>query len=169
MRKILPNGFTLIELLVAVTIIAILASIGLLAYGSFIKSARDAKRQADLRSIQSALEQYFADQVFYPYSSGGASALNLSSTSSITNCTGNPSTSCTVTKTYMSTIPKDPVSSNLPYCYHAYTKATPSSACDNSSQKCTDYVIMAKVDNNSLATGSYGDCVGSYNYQVSGP
>jgi len=52
-------GFTLLELLVVVTIIAILAGIGLSNYTRSLSRGRDAKRRADLKSIQSALEQYY--------------------------------------------------------------------------------------------------------------
>ncbi len=70
------RGFTLIELLISISIIAILSAIGLVAYSTVLKQGRDSKRQSDLRSIQSALEQYYAKQFSYPsgltaLSSGG--------------------------------------------------------------------------------------------------
>ncbi len=54
------SGFTLVELMVVISIIAILATIGLTVYTQAQKSARDAKRQQDLQEIQKALEQYYA-------------------------------------------------------------------------------------------------------------
>ena len=62
------NGFTLIELLIVISIISILSMIGFVTYTSVLKGGRDAKRQADLHSIQSALEQYRADAGSYPAS-----------------------------------------------------------------------------------------------------
>jgi len=53
------RGFTLIELLVAVAILAILSSVGLSTFIGSQKKARDARRRADLKSIQNALEQYY--------------------------------------------------------------------------------------------------------------
>lgn len=60
------KGFTLIELLITITIIAVLSAIALVSYSAFMKNSRDAKRQSDLKFIQSALEQYHADNFKYP-------------------------------------------------------------------------------------------------------
>ena len=62
------SGFTLIELLVVVTIIAILASIGMVVYGNVQKSARLAKRIGDLKGIETAIELYRSDNEKYPIS-----------------------------------------------------------------------------------------------------
>ncbi len=57
MRK----GFTLLELLIVIAIIGILASLATVSYSSAQKKARDSQRQADLKAIQNAMEQYYAD------------------------------------------------------------------------------------------------------------
>ncbi|MFH1713446.1 MAG: type II secretion system protein [Candidatus Jacksonbacteria bacterium] len=59
-------GFTLIELLVVIGIIAVLATIGTVSFGSASAKARDAKRSADIRTIQSGLEIYNSDKGYYP-------------------------------------------------------------------------------------------------------
>ena len=60
------SGFTLIELLVVVSIIAILAAvIGVNALASNQKS-RDAKRQADVRTLQTSIELYKQKYGRYP-------------------------------------------------------------------------------------------------------
>ena len=60
------KGFTLIELLVVVAIIGVLASIVLSSLSSARASARDSRRLAEVRSLQSALELYYLDNGEYP-------------------------------------------------------------------------------------------------------
>jgi len=55
------NGFTLIELLVSITIVVVLAAIGMISYTSVTMSSRDTKRKQDLKVIQQALEQYYTN------------------------------------------------------------------------------------------------------------
>ncbi|MBI4036814.1 prepilin-type N-terminal cleavage/methylation domain-containing protein [Candidatus Daviesbacteria bacterium] len=52
----LSKGFTLVELLVVVTIIAILAVVGLVVFSNIQKSARDSRRRADIEAIAKAYE-----------------------------------------------------------------------------------------------------------------
>ena len=59
-------GFTLIELLVVMAIIAILIGAATVSYSIAQKKGRDAKRKADLKTIQQALELYFQDNKYYP-------------------------------------------------------------------------------------------------------
>ncbi len=54
------QGFTLIELMVAISIVAILATMGFSTYTKAQSSARDSKRVSDLQEIAKALEQYKA-------------------------------------------------------------------------------------------------------------
>lgn len=62
MKKLLPKtannqqGFTLIELMVAITIVAILSMMGLVAFTSVQKNARDSRRRGDIDAIAIALE-----------------------------------------------------------------------------------------------------------------
>lgn len=66
MKKKNNRGFTLFELLVVISIIGILAAVGLASYSSTQKRARDAKRKEDLKTLQTALEQYYASMGSYP-------------------------------------------------------------------------------------------------------
>jgi len=54
-------GFTLIELLVVIAVIGILTAIGLASYTTAQKQSRDARRLSDMKEIQNAWEQYYAD------------------------------------------------------------------------------------------------------------
>ncbi len=60
------SAFTLIELLVVIAIIGILSTLAVVALQSARKNARDAKRVADVRQIQTALELYYNDVGQYP-------------------------------------------------------------------------------------------------------
>lgn len=66
------KGFTLIELLVVISIIGLLSSIVLTSVNSARAKARDARRIADFKQIQTALEFFYDSQGRYPQSPGHA-------------------------------------------------------------------------------------------------
>jgi type IV pilus assembly protein PilA len=68
------QGFTLIELLVVISIIAILAAVGLVIYGSVQKNGRVSKRIQDLKALKLAAEQYKVDQSTYATTVSGGFA-----------------------------------------------------------------------------------------------
>jgi len=68
----MKKGFTLIELLVVVAIIGMLSSVVLSSLNSARGNARDARRQQDLRQIQTALELYYNVNNAYPVGGAGS-------------------------------------------------------------------------------------------------
>lgn len=61
-------GFTLIELLVVMTLIVVLAGIGLATYGTSITKSKEAVLKEDLFRMRDAIDQYHADKGNYPAS-----------------------------------------------------------------------------------------------------
>ena len=73
------KGFTLLELLVVIGIIAILIAFTSASYSTAQRGGRDARRKSDLKAMQDALEQDYADSSFsYPTTCSDAST-NLKS------------------------------------------------------------------------------------------
>ncbi len=90
------KAFTLIELLVVIAIIGLLATLSVLALNNARAKSRDAKRVADIKQIQTALELYFNDKQSYPDTGLVVPGESISSTST------------TGTSTYMQVIPSSP-------------------------------------------------------------
>ncbi len=121
MKKILSlrrqAGFTLMELLIVIAIVGILVSVSVVSYSSAQRKSRDSRRHTDMKALQSAWEQYYADNASnYP---GGTSAA-VCTLSMMTNST-----------TYLpGGLPIDP-KSGTPYTqmYPAWSSCTSSSYC----------------------------------------
>lgn len=60
------RGFTLIELMVVISLMVILASIGLTQYRQSIVHANEAVLREDLFRMRDAIDQYYADKNQYP-------------------------------------------------------------------------------------------------------
>ena len=79
------RGFTLIELLIVVTLVVVLAGIGISTYSTSVMRAKEAVLREDLFRFKDAIDQYNADKGTYP-----------------------PDLAALVTDGYMRQIPKDP-------------------------------------------------------------
>lgn len=153
---IMPKGFTLIEVLVAITIVGIVFGVIITSGSALQRNSRDTQREVDLRNLQSALQQYYADQNYYP--------------ASLTLSTPNPLKSPDNTKTYINVTPTDPQIGNSQYCYSAQATRSILTGCDNSSTKCHYYLLCAAQEATSSGQPPSVDCQAScgaaYNLQV---
>jgi prepilin-type N-terminal cleavage/methylation domain-containing protein len=95
MMKTNGRGFTLIELLVVIAIIGILSSVVLASLNSAREKGRDARRLADIKQLQLALELYYDANGSYP---------------------ATVSTSTLVANNYIAALPSDP-STGAAYLY----------------------------------------------------
>jgi len=131
-RKKESRGFTLIELLVVIAIIGLLSSVILASLNGARKKSRDARRLADLKQLQTALELYYDSQASpgYPVSTTQANAA--------TALAG-------LVPSQMSAIPEDPLGGTYHYVYKTTAGGTfyclgtaiegtaPVSTCDTTS------------------------------------
>ena len=60
------GGFTMIELLVVLSLIVILASMGMSQYHSSVVYAKESTLKEDLFRMRDAIDQYYADKGQYP-------------------------------------------------------------------------------------------------------
>jgi general secretion pathway protein G len=61
-------GFTLVELLIVISLISILAAMGLVQYRNSVVQTKEAVLQTDLFRMRDAIDQYYADKGKYPSS-----------------------------------------------------------------------------------------------------
>lgn len=168
--EIKEGGFTLIEILIAVAIIAVLTAVTLSSAAALQKNSRDARRTADLSSLQVSLQQYYADQNYYPLAGLSAGALNLQ---------GGSFASPNGSIVYLNKIPTDPLGLTSPYVY-VPLDSEGTIGCDNSVVTCVKYCLYAKLEFQKPATVEACDIkppkpnplplpLGEYDYEVSQP
>jgi len=76
MRKV-TQGFSLVEIMIVVAIVSLLVTVVVFNVQPAGQKARDAQRQADLREVQSALEQYKNRYGRYPEGCNGFTLLDV--------------------------------------------------------------------------------------------
>ncbi len=153
------SGFTIIEMLIVVTILAMLAGVLVPVLEDAGASARDARRAADLKAVQSALEAYKRENGTYPSTDNGW----------LTDApAGNPPADPYgpngyipgLVPNYMQTLPKDP-DSNYPNADAGYYYRSDG----------TDYKFMAFKTPESYPTGNpfYDPTNPNQAWQISSP
>ena len=107
-KEILHSGFTLIEVLIVIGILAILATVVLVAVNPSrqFKLARDSQRTANVTAILNAIGQDMTDNrgIF----SCGGQAQSLPTTSTIVKSTGSANLAPCLVPTYIASLPFDP-------------------------------------------------------------
>ncbi|MDD5032750.1 MAG: type II secretion system protein [Candidatus Pacebacteria bacterium] len=124
------KGFTLIELLVVIAIIGILASVVLASLNSARQKSRDARRIADLKQIQLALELCY----------DAACATE----------TGYPDALSTLAPTYIAVVPTDP-SSLAGYAYDNLDSSAGGACAVADAGNCLYYHLGAVLEDTSNA------------------
>ena len=67
-RRARQAGFTLIELLVVISLISILAAMGMVRYRNSVRHTQEGVLRTDLFRMRDAIDQYYADKGKYPAS-----------------------------------------------------------------------------------------------------
>lgn len=98
------NGFTLIELLIVISLIGVLATIGINGFQAISRGGRDALRKTELEKIRSAAEVYKSETNAYP--------------AEVSTCRADLSDS------YIKPYPADPRAPAFAYCYQRLTTLT---------------------------------------------
>lgn len=133
------KGFTVVELLIVIVVIAVLASITVVAFNGVQQRGRDAKRASDGKSIVKALEAYRATHGRFPTptpSRGGTS---------FEQSTDTPGTFMEYLQgEYMSTVPIDPINDSTRYYrYHVYEESTlPGMGCPTDKGRLMIFYVM---------------------------
>ena len=66
LRRSIDRGFTLIEILIVLTLVVVLASMGMVQYRNSVTRTEEAVLRTNLFRMNDAIDQYYADKNKYP-------------------------------------------------------------------------------------------------------
>ncbi|MGB4966135.1 MAG: prepilin-type N-terminal cleavage/methylation domain-containing protein [Microgenomates group bacterium] len=144
------DGFSFVELLIVISIMTILATIGIASYTNVQQGGRDGRRKADMQLIRGALENYRENNNAYPTPVVASNGLPFG-TGALTDAAGN---------VYLQTVPQDPLSARKYYYtlngadYILASRMEGTSACTVAPTPGADTCGTGMVCN--LCYGSYG-------------
>lgn len=147
------SGFTIVELLIVIVVIAILAAISIVAYTGIQQRARDSERKAELQTIATAVEMYYAANGNYPMSSGWCT--QISNTTS-----GYDAAFRNELSEFLPEIPYDPLYQNTPQAYFYRNIGD------------TSYYLYAELEGEDRADDGFSGCTrvggtgNEYDYRI---
>jgi len=128
------KGFTLIELLVVIALIGLLATIALFSVDITKSKSRDARRVADIKSIQEGLSMYYNEYSFYPDSEG---QIEIDSNDIMSQAL--------INNEIMFGVPIDPLNrESYKYCYESFSDQS-------------DYELIFYLETNSILNRVQGE------------
>ena len=123
-------GFTLIEVLIVITLIVVLASMGMASYTNSVRRSREAVLKEDLFRMRDAIDQYYADKNKYPQALADL-----------------------VTEKYLREIPKDPMTNSA----DTWTTVPAEVDAANPAAEPGVYDVKSGSDGTSLDGSKYAD------------
>tara|TARA_R100000655_G_scaffold88508_1_gene128816 strand:- start:889 stop:1428 length:540 start_codon:yes stop_codon:yes gene_type:complete len=151
------RGFTIVELLIVIVVIAILASISIVAYNGIQQRARDSERKSNISTLAKAFELYHIKYGVYP-DSGGSSTVNGSWSTS--NDSSWQLLANQLVPEFISKMPSDPTNSangftaGASYSYSYYDGQ--SSYCGAASRQM--YIVVYRLESGAQENILNGDC-----------
>jgi prepilin-type N-terminal cleavage/methylation domain-containing protein len=141
------SGFTLIELLVVVLIVGILGTLVAMTYSGVQAKNRNGERQADINTLKSQLETYYAQHSQYPTLANlndvkwRTTNLKELKTEQVTDPSWSKDiTACAAGDSVLVT------AKQTQKCYSYGVSGTDSNVCDNDKATCAQYTLTATLE-----------------------